>query len=183
MPRKTLFQTTKMIWKNIYVAENPKTFPSYTFSRITNSIFLQIEDWDITISVHFFQPWSYIKIFLHINIFKNISKKALLPLFVLKLINILIKYSNIWNWSWKKHHNNDTEIESTLGFEMKTNQCIIIEFVSFFNEKKIICYLIRSVSIMRGLCRHTIEIVQSDCAVYLRFNERHATNTTHYGLS
>lgn len=172
-----------MIWKNIYFAENPKTFPSYTFSRITNSIFLQIEDWDITISVHFFQPWSYIKIFLHINIIKNILKKALLPLFVLKLINILIKYSNIWNWSWKKHHNNDTEIESTLGFEMKTNQCIIIEFVSFFNEKKIICYLIRSLSIMRGLCRHTIEIVQSDCAVYLRFNERHATNTTHYGLS
>lgn len=66
---------------------------------------------------------------------------------------------------------------------MKTNQCIIIEFVSFFNEKKIICFLIRSLSIMRGLCRHTIEIVQSDCAVYLRFNERHATNTTHYGLS
>lgn len=70
-----------------------------------------------------------------------------------------------------------------IGFEMKTNQCIIIEFVSFFNEKKIICYLIRSLSIMQGLCRHTIEIVQSDCAVYLRFNERHATNTTHYGLS
>lgn len=67
---------------------------------------------------------------------------------------------------------------------MKTNQCINIEFVIFFlMKKKIICYLIRSMSTMRGLCRHTIEIVQSECSVYLHVNERHATNTTHYWLS
>lgn len=40
----------------------------------------------------------FFEIFLKIfNIFKNILKKVLFFLFVLKLINILIKYSNIWN--------------------------------------------------------------------------------------